>query len=214
MPRHSFLLLGLHQKSPCATMSRSALEGARRHIVRNLPATVGGGGVTCSKLGQRTKGQVSQAWDKICRKAPKTNQESRKDNSRMMSVGSLLERGAKYSESRYRIQSGWLFVKLQRKQLPKLEKQGCEWPNTKGIGLAPSSRSTAWEIEEELQLGLSGFDGNPRQRRRQKKKWTRPWRRRDHLTTVSRMKSTDRHNLPPPAPDINAWTWWLAKCSS
>ena len=37
MPRHSFLLLGLHQKSPCATMSRSALEGARRHIVRNLP---------------------------------------------------------------------------------------------------------------------------------------------------------------------------------
>ena len=44
MPRHSFLLLGLHQKSPCATMSRSALEGARRHIVRNLPCHGGGGG--------------------------------------------------------------------------------------------------------------------------------------------------------------------------
>ena len=34
MPRHSFPLLGLRQKTPCATMSLCALEGARRHIVR------------------------------------------------------------------------------------------------------------------------------------------------------------------------------------
>ena len=58
MPRHSFLLLGLHQKSSCATMSRSALEGARRHIVRNLPCH--GGGVR--NLSGLEGGGVRQGW--------------------------------------------------------------------------------------------------------------------------------------------------------